>query len=96
METAALINDFKQQFDELVARYRQLKSENATLMAENAHLKQNIKDKDQEIIDNKKEYNTQQLANTFLAANGNSHQEAKNTINKIVREIDNCIALLNR
>ena len=57
---------------------------------------QKLEEKDKELDNSKKEQNTQQLANTFLAASGNDPQEAKNKINKIVREIDNCIALLNR
>lgn len=91
-----LIESFKQKFEQLVEKYKLLKAENVKLAEENAILKQELEAKEKEISDNKKERNTQQLANTFLAASGNNPQEAKNKINKIVREIDNCIALLNR
>lgn len=96
METEQLIDSFKSKFAALVDKYNGLKAENARLAGENAELRQKLEEKDKELDNSKKEQNTQQLANTFLAASGNDPQEAKNKINKIVREIDNCIALLNR
>lgn len=96
METEQLIDSFKSKFATLAERYTALKAENARLAGENEELRQKLDEKEKEIAENKKEQNTQQLASTFLAASGNDPQEAKNKINKIVREIDNCIALLNR
>lgn len=96
MESTQLIESFKLKFEKLVEKYKLLKDENVKLAEENANLKQKLEAKEKELSDNKKEQNTQQLANTFLAASDNNPQEAKNKINKIVREIDNCIALLNR
>lgn len=96
MESTQLIESFKLKFEKLVGKYKLLKDENVKLAEENANLKQKLEAKEKELSDNKKEQNTQQLANTFLAASENNPQEAKNKINKIVREIDNCIALLNR
>lgn len=96
MESTQLIESFKQKFEQLVEKYKLLKADNVKLAEENTILKQKLEAKEKELSDNKKEQNTQQLANTFLAASGNNPQEAKNKINKIVREIDNCIALLNR
>ena len=80
----------------LIKKYQQLKTENDTLAKENTELKQKLAEKEIEIQNTIKENNKQQLTNTFLAASGNNPQDAKNKINKIVREIDNCIALLNR
>lgn len=96
MEATQLIESFKQKFEKLVEKYKLLKAENVKLAEENSILKQNLEAKEKELSDNKKEQNTQQLASSFLAASDNNPQEAKNKINKIVREIDNCIALLNR
>lgn len=96
MESTQLIESFKLKFEKLVEKYKLLKDENVKLAEENANLKQKLEAKEKELSENKKEQNTQQLANTFLAASDNNPQEAKNKINKIVREIDNCIALLNR
>ena len=40
-------------------------------------------------------YNKLKLAKRLLASSGDSH-DAKIKINRIVREIDKCVALLNR
>ena len=58
-------------------------------------LKGKIEERELEIESLKKQQETKQLADTFLVTSGNT-QEARVKINKIVREIDNCIALLNR
>ncbi len=96
MDTATLIDSFSGKFDTFVERYKSLKSDNLKLTEENAALKLKISELESVLADNKKSLSTQQLANTFLTASENNSQEAKNKINRIVREIDNCIALLNR
>ena len=52
-----------------------------------------VKNREYELLD--KKYNTLKLAKAISEGNGESH-EAKVKVNKIVREIDKCIALLNR
>lgn len=96
METSFAIDKFGKKIELLIKKYQQLKTENDTLAKENTELKQKLAEKEIEIQNTIKENNKQQLTNTFLAASGNNPQDAKNKINKIVREIDNCIALLNR
>ena len=96
MDTATLIDSFSGKFDTFVERYKSLKSDNLKLTEENAALKLKISELESVLADNKKSLSTQQLANTFLTTSENNSQEAKNKINRIVREIDNCIALLNR
>jgi len=96
MDTAELVNGFNSRFNTLIERYKLLKASNEKLQNENAALKQKIEEKESELAESRKQQSSQQLANTFLAASENNPQDAKNKINKIVREIDNCIALLNR
>jgi len=96
MDTAELAIGFRNKFDSFVERYKRLKADYQELTEENAALRLKIKEKESELEETKKQQNTQQLANTFLAASENNPQDAKNKINRIVREIDNCIALLNR
>ena len=91
-----MIDSFSGKFETFVERYKSLKADNQKLTDENAALKLKISELESALADNKKSLSTQQLANTFLTASENNSQEAKNKINRIVREIDNCIALLNR
>ncbi len=95
METPQLIGGFKEKFEKFVYLYRELKDENKLFKAENKELKLKLLNKDNEIIELNHKLETNDLAKTFIASSDNS-KEAKLKINKIVREIDNCIALLNR
>ena len=95
METTQLIGGFKEKFEKFVYLYGELKNENKQLKSEVESL--NLKLSDNEIISGelKHKLETNDLAKTFVSS-GEGSKEAKLKINKIVREIDNCIALLNR
>lgn len=95
METPQLIGGFKQKFEKFVYLYKKTKQENELLKIENQNLKALLDQNEKELEENKHRLKTNELAKTFLASGGND-QEAKLKINRIVREIDNCIALLNR
>jgi cell division septum initiation protein DivIVA len=91
----ALIEQLKTYIELLINNNEQLKTENKRLLEENKTLiKQNEYNKTRyEDLD--KEIEKMKLAGSLLASSGNSH-EAKLKVNKIVREIDKCIALLNK
>ena len=67
---------------------KDLKRQNELLLKEIASLK-----KENEEL--KIQYNKIDLANVFVNASGTTH-DAKIKVNRIVREIDKCIALLNK
>jgi len=95
METPQLIEGFKQKFDRFVQLYFTTKKENEQLVNENEELKRKLNHQGEEIIELRRKLETNELAKSFLVS-GESGKDAKIKINKIVREIDNCIALLNR
>jgi len=95
METPQLIGGFKEKFEKFVYLYRELKYENSQIKTDIQELKQKLSEKDNQINELKHRLETNDLAKTFIAS-GDDSKEAKVKINKIVREIDNCIALLNR
>ena len=95
MDTPQLIGGFKEKFEKFVYLYRELKTENRQILADLKNLKEEISEKDNKINELKHRLETNDLAKTFIASGDNS-KEAKTKINRIVREIDNCIALLNR
>ncbi len=75
--------------------HRQAKDEAAGLLMENKSLKEALH-REQEFITVLKEKNKQlQLAEAFKASSTDTN-DAKMKIGRIVREIDKCIALLNR
>jgi len=95
METTQLIEGFKDRFDKFVALYKKCKLENNVLKLELEKLNLILEQKNNEILLLKDELNKNKIAKSFLVS-GVNPKDAKLQINRIVREIDNCIALLNR
>ena len=94
-------NDGKNTIQELRARVETLielhegaKSDNVRLQNENEQLKKELKQKDDELVGFRDKLTTLEVAKG-LASTENTH-DAKIKINRIVREIDKCIALLNK
>jgi len=90
-----IIDDLKQKFQALRGRLEEQKDSNQKLNAENNNLGDKLREKEEEINELKQQNNTLKLAKAFTAESEES-QDAKLQINRIVREIDKCIALLNR
>ncbi len=88
---ASLRNNLKQ----IINLYENQKEENKILKQKNSELINQISllIKEKETLKNKND-NTD-LKNAFIEASGSNH-EAKIKVNRIVREIDKCIALLNK
>jgi chromosome segregation ATPase len=95
VEQKEFVDSLKDKVKKLLARYNNLKSENAILKKETEELKLQLKNKESELEFLNNKYNKLKLAKSLLASADDSH-DAKIKINRIVREIDNCIALLNR
>ena len=85
----------KEKIEELISAHQRLHEENKILVEQKASLENLLQKKDEAFIELEKKYNQQQLAKAFVASNGEAH-DAKIRVNRIVREIDQCIALLNR
>lgn len=95
MEVPHLIGGFKSKFDQFVSLYKKTKQENEMLKKSLQETENELEQKKIEILELNKKLQTNDLAQSFLASS-DDNKEAKLKINKIVREIDNCIALLNR
>ncbi len=85
----------KRKIDELISAYEKQKEQNHSLLAKVNNLEGLIQEKERALQELESKYNQQQLGKAVLASSGNSH-DAKLMVSKIVREIDQCIALLNR
>jgi septal ring factor EnvC (AmiA/AmiB activator) len=90
-----IVDELKQKIQKLVNRLEDQKATNQNLINDKQDLIDKINEQEKEIQELKQVNNTLKLSKAFTAENGES-QEAKLQINKIVREIDKCIALLNR
>jgi chromosome segregation ATPase len=90
-----IIDELKQKIQLLANKLEQQKTASEALQSQNKDLEGRIREHENIINDLKKQNNTLRLSRAFVAESDGPH-EAKLQINKIVREIDRCIALLNR
>jgi len=81
--------------DELLIKYNNLSSECVELKAGNAKLESMLHERDARIKDLEVKYERIKLSGALLGE-GEGGVEAKKKINELVREIDRCVALLNR
>lgn len=81
--------------DELLDRYNNLKREVADLRNGNIELKAVLQDREEKVKELEIKYERIKLSGALLGEGENAN-EAKKKITELVREIDRCVALLNR
>jgi phage shock protein A len=81
--------------DELLTRYQGLRSETQKLTNANEELKAILQEREERITELEKRYERIKLSGALLGE-GENAGEARRKLNDLVREIDKCVALLNR
>ncbi|MGD0756536.1 MAG: hypothetical protein ABR927_15905 [Bacteroidales bacterium] len=81
--------------DELLDRYNNLKLEVADLKSRNEVLKGMLQEREERMKELEIKYERIKLTGALLGEGENAY-EAKKKITELVREIDRCVALLNR
>jgi predicted nucleic acid-binding Zn-ribbon protein len=81
--------------DELLDRYNNLKGEVTDLKNGNEALKKMLYDREEKLKELEIKYERVKLSGALLGEGENAF-EAKKKITELVREIDKCVALLNR
>jgi chromosome segregation ATPase len=81
--------------DELFNKYNNLKIEYKDLRTGNEAIKSQLQDRDARIKELELKYERIKLSGALLG-DGENAGEAKKKITELVREIDKCVALLNR
>jgi len=90
-----LLGEFKSKLDKLIELHLRMKKEKQIFIEEQSQLKEQVRlliFQNEELVKKQEEL---KFAKSLLGADDDSH-EAKLKINRIVREIDKCIALLNK
>ena len=90
-----LLREFKEKLDKLIGLHQTMKAECNLLKEEKKRLNEQINLLTISNQDLTKKFEDLKFAKTLAGANEDSH-EAKIKINKLVREIDKCISLLNK
>ena len=92
LEELTLLN---KKVEELFEKYNDLRTKNWDLMKENDTLKRYLQERDEKVKELEIKYERIKISGALMGE-GESAVEAKQKINELVREIDRCVALLNR
>jgi len=90
-----LLIDFKLKVKQIIAKHEMLKQEQNQLLGKIGDLEETINKLRLENRSLEQKYDNLKLAKMLLASEDET-KDAKSRIQKIVREIDKCIALLNK
>ena len=90
-----LLDEFKAKLKQLITLYEEVRTEKQQLLNQVEELENEIDSLKQDNDALSKKYENLKIAKSMLVSDGENH-EAKNRINKIVREIDKCIAMMNQ
>ena len=90
-----IITDLKEKVKKLITLYNDSKLSEKLLKEKNKELENKLLTIEKEYNNLEQKYNNLKIAKSVLVGSDDTH-DAKIKINRIVREIDNCIALLNR
>ncbi len=94
-EHEELIQNLKSKVQSLIALYEKAKEQNERLSHEREELVTRLEKRNNEFKDLETKYEILKVAKTVASVGENSH-DAKIKINRIIREIDRCIALMNK
>jgi len=94
-EQEAIVNLLDEKIKKLISIHEELKIDNQQLMAEKSELNHVISLKENEIMELRNKYEQLRLAKLLVSGSEDIHS-AKLKVNRIVREIDRCVALLNK
>ncbi|MBC8005435.1 MAG: hypothetical protein H7X84_08160 [Verrucomicrobia bacterium] len=90
-----LLTDFKLKVMQMMAKHDMLKQEKDQLLRRIGNLEETIQQLNQKNLLLEQKYENVKMAKMLIATE-EDNKEAKNRIQKLVREIDKCIALLNQ
>ena len=90
-----LLIDFEYKVKQMIANHEKLKQEKHQLLGRIGDLEETISQSRQENRVLEQKYENLKLAKMLIVSE-DENKDAKNRIQKLVREIDKCIALLNQ
>lgn len=90
-----MLESIRKDIERLVALYEAEKSRRVSLEEELGQCRSEIENYRKQIIELERHTDNLKLKNAFLSASGNDN-EAKARIDRLVRDIDRCIALIEK
>lgn len=92
-----LINSFESKLQRLFSEYESLKNQNASLLTELSQKQNELMNAHKEVLEIRENYNQLRMAKSLNLLNLSPRERkiSKQHIDKLVREIDKCLALLD-
>jgi len=91
-----ILSSLRQRIKSIISLYEDQKSKNLALLNKNKELGDRIEHLENKLEDLDKKYEHLKIAKVLSSVPGDDVHATKLQVNRIVREIDKCIALLNR
>jgi flagellar biosynthesis/type III secretory pathway chaperone len=91
----AIVDSLEMKINKLISLYTVTKQEKVIIVNENANLKNELAEK-QEVVKELEEKIKVIKISSLVSSNDEDKKKTKQKINEYVREIDRCIALLNK
>ena len=92
---ADTFEQLQSRIQQLIELYERQRSDNEQLGGEKSELLKQIRQEQERSIELEEKYNKLKISRALIASSDDVH-DAKLKVNRMVREIDKCIALLNR
>jgi predicted RNase H-like nuclease (RuvC/YqgF family) len=91
-----IFDSLRQRIKAIISRYDDQRGQNNALKEKNLQLTERITILENKLEELNKRYENLKIAKVLSSVPGEEVHETKLQVNRIVREIDKCIALLNR
>tara|TARA_B100000700_G_scaffold214126_1_gene235449 strand:+ start:297 stop:581 length:285 start_codon:yes stop_codon:yes gene_type:complete len=91
-----LVENIEKKVNKLIILYRSLKKEKQEIFTENKKLKLDLSEKDKSIKKLEEKIKLLRITKSVSTQDEARNKESRQKINEYVREIDKCIALLNK
>ena len=92
----SLVEDIERKVSKLIKLYQSAQKEKEDILTENNKLKSDLSDKDESIKNLEEKIKLLRITKSVSTQDDERNKESRQKINEYVREIDKCIALLNK
>ena len=91
-----VVENIENKVNNIISLYNSLKKEKEEILEENTKLKSDISERDKSIKSLEEKINLLRISKSVGVLDVEKNMESRRKINEYVREIDKCIALLNK
>ena len=91
-----IVDNIEGKVNKIISLYKSALDKNELLLSEKSHMKKLISEKDKEIKKLEEKIKLLRITKSVNSEESENIKESRKKINEYVREIDKCVALLNK